>query len=84
MFKFEDDLGKELNANNDDENELDDIIEDNMNDDINSDMESEKNFIEEDTIQKGEYEVKEQTIKNDIEEFERKFSAYNEDKMDLD
>ena len=84
MFEIEDDLGKELNANHDDENELDDIIEDNMNDDINSDMESEKNFIEEDTIQKGEYLVKEQTIKNDIEEFERKFSAYNEDKMDLD
>lgn len=55
-----------------------------MNDDINSDMESEKNFIEEDTIKNGENVEKENNIKNDIEELEKNFFAYNADKMDLD
>lgn len=55
-----------------------------MNDDINIDIESEQNYNEEDTIKNGENVEKENNIKKYIEELGKNFTAFNEDKMDLD
>ena len=85
MIEIEDDLGKELNINpdenvleNDSIDEEEEVEEEEINNNLNKVMDLENNQINEDI------NIKDNDIKNTINDYEKKFSFKSEDLMDID